>query len=129
MIRKIFIVIPIISLLVLTLNAQESTENEKLARVEKFPEYPGGMEECYKFIRRNIRYENKADKNKEIGIVKVTFVVEKDGSIGEPIKIHQSVSQYYDDEAIRIIKSMPKWEPGIKGGQPVRVRYTIPVKF
>ena len=58
----------------------------------------------------------------------ITFIIEKDGSIGEP-EVVKSVNPYLDKEALRVISAMPKWKPGSQNGKPVRVKYTIPVNF
>ncbi|MDB5031202.1 energy transducer TonB [Mucilaginibacter sp.] len=94
----------------------------KYQQVEKTPQYPGGLEALYKFINKNL--QGRDNKGKVI----TSFVVEKDGSISD-IKVVKSLSKTADTEAIRVIGLMPKWEPGIQGGRPVRVMYSVPINF
>ena len=97
--------------------------------VEIMPEFPdGGMSGLMQFLSRNIQYPINAQKNHTQGRVTVQFVVNKDGSISEP-KIIRGVDPDLDGEAIRVISLMPKWKPGMQKGQPVRVKYTVPVMF
>ncbi len=93
--------------------------------VDQMPEFDGNL---YKFFKDQIRYPRAAVENGTFGIVGLSFVVEKDGSIGA-IKILNSIGDGCTEEAIRVIKSMPKWKPGKNHGELVRVRYNIPVKF
>lgn len=107
--------------------AQDTAKIISTSPIEVFPSFPGGDDALMKFVIKNRHYENAEDRN-QIGIVKVTFVIEKDGSILEP-KIVQAASGFYDKEAIRIVKAMPKWKPGTQNGIPVSVQYTLPIKF
>lgn len=96
--------------------------------VQEAPRFPGGEAEIYKFLSKNTRYPAKAAQNNIQGRVVVQFVIEKDGSIGE-VKIVRSVDPDLDKEAMRVIKSMPKFTPGKQNGQNVRCWYNIPVSF
>jgi len=97
--------------------------------VEIMPEFPdGGMSGLMQFLSKNIQYPINAQKNHTQGRVTVQFVINKDGSISEP-KIIRGVDPDLDGEAIRVISLMPKWKPGMQKGQPVRVKYTVPVMF
>ncbi|WP_455665450.1 TonB family protein [Phocaeicola sp.] len=96
--------------------------------VEEMPEFPGGIGECLKFLGKNIKYPVEAQQAGTQGKVIVQFVVEKDGSIANP-KVVRSIDPNLDGEAIRVISIMPKWKPGMQKGQPVRVKYTVPVTF
>lgn len=96
--------------------------------VEEMPGFPGGEGEMYKFITTTIKYPEEA---KELGIqgkVFVNFVVEPDGSISE-VKLIRGIGGGCDEEAIRVVKSMPKWIPGKQRGVPVRVYFNLPIKF
>ena len=95
---------------------------------EEMPEFPGGMAECMKWLGKNINYPTEAKEKGTQGRVIIQFVVEKDGSITEA-KVARGVDPLLDAEALRVINSSPKWKPGKQGGQPVRVKYTIPVAF
>ena len=97
--------------------------------VEKMPEFPdGGMPGLMKYLSANIRYPEAAHKDGTQGRVTVQFVVGKDGSIGN-VSILRGVDPALDAEAIRVISGMPKWKPGTQKGEPVNVKYTVPVMF
>lgn len=96
--------------------------------VEHEPEFPGGMEKFYKFLQYNIRYPAEAhDKNIQ-GKVFITFVVEKDGSLTD-IKVVRGIGGGCDEEAVRVMKMSPKWNPGTQNNKTVRVFYTMPLSF
>jgi len=96
--------------------------------VEEMPEFPGGERALLDYIGKNIRYPEAA-KEKEIqGRVFIGMVVEKDGSVGE-VKVLRGIGGGCDEEAVRVISSMPKWKPGMQDGKPVRVSYQIPIFF
>ena len=107
---------------------QEPQEEEIFQVVEHMPEFPGGMGALMKFLGKNIKYPTIAQENGTQGRVIVQFVVNKDGSIVDPVVV-RSVDPYLDKEALRVIKSMPKWKPGQQLGKKVRVKYTVPVTF
>ncbi len=107
---------------------EESGEGEIFQVVEEMPEFPGGMEALLAYLSKNIKYPSIAQDNNIKGRVIVEFVVNKDGSIVEPV-VKRSVDTSLDNEAMRVIKAMPKWKPGKQRGKPVRVRYTVPVLF
>lgn len=96
--------------------------------VEQMPCFPSGDIAMVEYLRQNIRYPAEAHKEGIEGRVIATFVVEKDGSISD-IVINRSVHPLLDEEAKRVIAAMPKWTPGRQNGQPVRVKYTIPISF
>ena len=96
--------------------------------VEQQPLFPGGDGEMFDFLSSNIRYPQIAVDNGIEGKVIMQFVVGRDGSI-ENVQVMRGVDRSLDNEAIRLIKSMPKWIPGKQGGSAVRVRYTLPVTF
>ena len=96
--------------------------------VEQMPEFPGGASELFGFLAKTVKYPVAAQKAGQQGRVIATFVVEKDGSIGN-VKVVKSVSEELDAEALRVIGAMPKWKPGMQKGQAVRVKYTIPISF
>jgi protein TonB len=96
--------------------------------VEEQPAYPGGEEARIAFLQNNIKYPEEA---KELGIqgkVFVTFVVEVDGSITD-VRVLRGIGGGCDEEAIRVVRSMPKWVPGKQRGVPVRVQFNLPIKF
>ena len=97
--------------------------------VEEMPEFPGGgMSALMSYLKDNMRYPASAKEKGTQGRVTVQFVVDKDGSIKEP-KLLRSVDKDMDAEALRLISNMPKWKPGRQKGQPVAVKYTVPVMF
>ena len=96
--------------------------------VEEQPGYPGGEEARISYLQQNIKYPEEA---KELGIqgkVFVTFVVEVDGTITD-VRVLRGIGGGCDEEAIRVVKSMPKWVPGKQRGVPVRVQFNLPIKF
>ncbi len=96
--------------------------------VEQMPRFPGGEAALVKYIDTHIKYPPSAVQNRVQGKVIVQFVVKKDGSIGE-VKVVRSVDKDLDKEAIRVVKSLPKFTPGRQNGQVVSVWYTLPVTF
>ena len=96
--------------------------------VDKMPAYPGGDEARIKFYRENIKYPEEARKNGISGTVFISYVVEKDGNITD-VKLLRGVNDLLDAEALRIVKLMPNWIPGMQDGKAVRVQYNIPIYF
>ena len=105
-----------------------STNNNPFDVVEEMPQFPGGAAALMQYLSKNIRYPEEAHKNNIQGRVIVNFIVETDGSITEA-KVTRSIHPLLDAEALRVINAMPKWNPGMQGGKPVRVKYTVPVTF
>ena len=96
--------------------------------VEQMPMFPGGDGALMGYLRDNIHYPTVAAENGVQGRVVVGFVVERDGSITD-VKILRGVDPSLDREAMRVVKSMPKWTPGKQNGSAVRVKYQVPVSF
>lgn len=96
--------------------------------VEQMPMYPGGDEALMGYLRDNIKYPTVAAENGVQGRVVVGFVVERDGSITD-VNILRGVDPSLDREAMRVVKSMPRWNPGKQNGSAVRVKYQVPVSF
>ena len=96
--------------------------------VEQMPSFPGGPSALMQYLNSNIKYPVVAEENGVQGRVVCTFVVEKDGSITD-VRVVKSVDPSLDKEAVRVVKSMPKWIPGKQNGSAVRVKYTVPVTF
>lgn len=96
--------------------------------VEVDPEFPGGMEALIKYLSENIKYPEQAKKDKIQGKVYISFVVEKDGSVADA-KVLRGIGGGCDEEALRVVNAMPKWEPGKQKGTPVRVQYNLPIVF
>ncbi|MXV51625.1 TonB family protein [Pedobacter sp. HMF7647] len=96
------------------------------ASVEVLPEFPGGMNKFYDYVGKKYRYPAQAQEQGVSGRVTVSFIVEKDGSLTD-IKVLRDLGMGTGEEAVRLLKSSPKWKPGIQNGRPVRVAYTIPI--
>lgn len=96
--------------------------------VEQMPSFPGGISGLRTYLNQNIRYPAEAQENCVQGRVVVSFVVEKDGHISD-VTVLRSVDPSLDKEAIRVVRNMPRWTPGKQEGEPVRVRYNVPVSF
>lgn len=108
---------------------EEPKHEEKIfTAVEQPAEFPGGMSALMKFLSSNIRYPEQAAANDIQGKVTVRFVVERDGSIGQ-VTVLKGVDKSLDREAIRVVKSMPKWQAGKNNGVAVRSYFTLPVTF
>ncbi|MBO4690978.1 MAG: energy transducer TonB [Paludibacteraceae bacterium] len=97
--------------------------------VEKMPEFPGGQQALFKYLSENVKYPVIAQENGIQGKVVCQFVVNKDGSIVDVVVVRSGGDPSLDKEAVRVIKSMPKWNPGKQSGKTVRVKYTVPVNF
>ena len=96
--------------------------------VDHNPEFPGGLEELMNFLSKNIRYPKEAYDNKKEGTVFVEFIVNKNGSL-EKAKVIRGVGFGCDEEALRVLRTMPDWEPGTFKGKPVSAQMKIPIKF
>lgn len=95
---------------------------------DKWPDFPGGQKKLFKWLSANIKYPKEAQANKEQGRVIVRFVIDKDGKVMDA-KVVRSISPSLNKEALRLIEAMPRWKPGEKDGQPVAVRFTLPITF
>lgn len=103
-------------------------DNQVFTAVEQMPQFPGGEAELMKYLSTHIKYPTMAMENNIQGQVVVQFVVQKDGSIGE-VKVVRSKDPDLDKEAVRVVKTLPKFIPGKMNGQAVNVWYTLPVRF
>lgn len=107
---------------------EKPKEEEIFVAVEQMAEFPGGQGALKKWLGQNIRYPEAAQQNDIQGRVIVKFVVEKDGSIGQ-VTVVKGVDKDLDREAIRVVKKMPKWQPGKNNGVAVRSYFNLPVTF
>lgn len=96
--------------------------------VEQLPEFPGGMVAFMKWITKNLRYPQTAQQQKIQGKVMVSFIIGTDGKVSE-IKVVKGVNALLDNEAVRVMKMMPKWKPGENKGKPCMTYFCIPVNF
>jgi protein TonB len=125
---------PIVDVLPPTLlpNFQKSpaveADEEIFVVVEKMPEFLGGVDAMMRWLGSNIRYPDAAAGNGIHGRVVCSFVIERDGSITD-VQVMRGVDPALDREAVRVIRAMPNWTPGMQRNTPVRVRFTLPVTF
>ena len=113
-----------------TTNVQTKQSDKKIFRVvEEMPKFKGGDAKLLEFLSMNVKYPQTAVKAKQQGIAIVGFVVRKDGTVGD-VQITKSAGHaVLDEEAMRVVKSMPAWEPGKQKGKPVNVKYNVPITF
>jgi len=108
-----------------------SDEHEKVydfVSIEKVPDFPGGMKKFYEYLGKSIKYPVTAQNNNVQGKIFLSFTVEKDGELND-VQVIRGLGSGLDEEALRVIKGSPKWNPGIQNGDPVRVKYHIAVNF
>ena len=119
-------------LCLMTASAQKTVVSQSKQNVydmvEQMPEFPGGMPAMIDFLQANLKYPEDAIKQNVGGRVLVMFVVEPDGSLSN-VGVARKVFPSLDAEAIRVVKTMPKWKPGKEKGKPVRVNFTLPIVF
>lgn len=98
--------------------------------VDDMPEFPGGQEELFTYLVKNMDYPLNARKNAATGTVYITFIIDKSGNVVTP-EVLKSVEGYpeFDKEAVRLVSEMPTWKPGTIDDEPVNVRYNLPVRF
>lgn len=108
---------------------EEEEEEVVFVVVETMPEFPGGQQALFKYLSENVKYPVIAQENGIQGRVICQFVVNKDGAIVDVEVVRSGGDPSLDKEAVRVIKSMPKWNPGKQRGKAVRVKYTVPVNF
>jgi TonB family protein len=92
---------------------------------DRYPQFPGGLKAYQKFLNENLKWPSQIDAQ---GKVIISFIVEKDGRLTN-IKVDKKLGAEFDNEALRVIKKMPRWEPAMLKGKSVRCRYTIPINF
>lgn len=96
--------------------------------VQERPQFPGGETALYQFLANNVKYPEDAMANNVQGTVWVQFIIDKKGNVTN-VKVVRSVDPSLDKEAVRVVKSMPRWKPGKQRGKPVRVIFQVPIKF
>ena len=107
---------------------EEESDEEVFMVVENMPEFPGGDAGLMKYIQNNVKYPPIAKEYNITGKVYVSFIVDKSGSVTD-VKIARGVDKSLDAEALRVVKSLPKYKPGKQRGKAVRVMFTIPINF
>ncbi|HPD64989.1 MAG TPA: energy transducer TonB [Bacteroidia bacterium] len=105
-----------------------STKDEPYMVVEKMPEFPGGEKALSDYLKKEIKYPQSAIKDKIQGLVIVSFIVETDGSVSS-VNVLKGVSEELDNEAVRVVKAMPKWTSGYQKSKAVRVMLNLPIRF
>ena len=103
-------------------------EHDVYQIVEQMPEFPNGQEALMLYIAKQVKYPAEAKKAGAQGRVFIGFIVEPDGSLSD-FKVLRGIGHGCDEEALRVVKSMPKWKPGMQRGKAVRVQYLVPVNF
>ncbi len=101
---------------------------EEIKIAEQLPQYPGGAVEFMKWLTATLKYPDEALQRKIEGRVMVSFIVEKDGSLSA-IKVEKGINKLLDNEALRVMRLMPKWTPGSEKGKPCRSKVAIPIVF
>lgn len=107
---------------------EEEEEAEIFVVVEIMPEFPGGETALRTFIAKSVNYPPIAAENGIQGKVYVRFVIDQNGKVSNA-EVARSVDPSLDQEALRVIRSLPRWKPGMQRGKPVRVSYTVPINF
>lgn len=107
----------------------KNVDNDSIYQiVEVMPEFPGGSAAMMNYLSKNIKYPEEAKEKGISGRVFLSFVIEKDGSVSD-VKVARGIGKVCDDEAVRVVKAMPNWKPGLMKGKPVRVNYMLPIFF
>lgn len=131
--KRIIIMMMVLALGGATARAQQTAttvENSIFTVVEQAPEFPDGMDAMAPWLGSHVSYPAEAKAQKLEGTVYVTFVVEKDGSIsGVKVLNHREEMTCLEEEAVRLVRSMPKWKAGKQRGKKVRVQFTLPIQF
>lgn len=109
-------------------NAEPQSDNKVYNSVEQMPRFPGGEAGLMRYLQGNIKYPPEAAKNDIEGRVIVQFIIDKTGQVGE-VKVVRPISEELDAEAVRVVKALPKFEPGRQDGEAVSVWYTLPINF
>ncbi|MCB0787622.1 MAG: energy transducer TonB [Flavobacteriales bacterium] len=108
---------------------EENVEEEQIFTiVEEMPQFPGGEQELFKYLGKQMKYPQMAADAGISGVVYVTFVVDKDGKVKDS-KVLRGIGGGCDEEALRVVNNMPPWKPGKQRGKAVRVQYNLPIRF
>jgi len=132
--RKVLFVLLVALLSTTTITAQKTVVSKNQSKenvfdvVEHMPEFPGGMDSLMVFLQRTVKYPKEAMDKGIQGRVLVKFIIEKDGQVSTP-EVVKSVYAALDEEALRVVRCMPNWQPGRQKGKVVRVFFTLPITF
>lgn len=127
--KNLFLLLLFISASTISYSQTDSLDNKIFTFVEKVPVFKGGDAALIKFLQKNIIYPNAERLNDIQGKVITRFVVNKNGKVTDVAVIKSSGSDALDKEAIRVVKKLPKFEPGTQQGKRVRVYYNLPIIF
>ena len=125
--KKLLILLIFSAFCLATVRAQEADRNS-MSNVDQSAEFPGGRKAMLKFFAENVVYPEEALKQDIQGCVRISATIDKDGSV-KNVEVVESVHPLLDAEAVRVVKQMPKWNPGIMNGKPVRVKFSLPITF
>ena len=106
----------------------EESIDDVLIFAETQPSFPGGLEAFYRYVGQSVHYPRQAVQRGVSGKVFIEFVVDKDGSLSD-IRVAKGIGAGCDEEALRVIKNAPRWNPGKQRGRAVRVRMMVPITF
>ena len=126
--KKLVLLLMTLTITLLLPKSTIQAQDETFVVVENMPQFPGGRQALQKYIAKNIKYPKRAQQEKAEGKVFVNFVVDKQGNV-KNVKIIKGAQIDLNNEAIRVIKSLPKWKPGTQKRKPVNVSYTVPISF
>ena len=127
--KKLFLIMFFMAFVSVNAYSQsDDSDNSVYSMVDERAQFPGGQNEMLKYLQENLQYPEAAKANNVHGRVIVKFIVERDGSLSD-IKVMKGIGSGCDEEAIRLIQSMPKWKPGKNKGKEVRVSMMVPVNF
>ena len=127
--KKLFLIMFFMAFVSVNAYSQsDDSDNEVYSMVDERAQFPGGQNEMLKYLQENLQYPEAAKANNVHGRVIVKFIIERDGSLSD-IKVMKGIGSGCNEEAIRLIQSMPKWKPGKNKGKEVRVSMMVPVNF
>jgi protein TonB len=107
---------------------EQHEASDLIGPVEEMPEFPGGVEALFNYIKKEQRYPLEAQTKHIEGVVYTTFVLNENGSISDA-KVLRGIGEGCDEEALRLVNNMPNWTPGKQYGKPVKVQYNLPIRF
>lgn len=110
-------------------NTEQTVNTDSISTPITFPQYGENENDLFDFLRQNMRYPKEVKKKNISGKVIVSFVIEKDGSISNIEVSQKSPHPLLDQEAVRLVKLMNKWKPGYSNGEPIRVKFQLPITF
>lgn len=133
--KKIYLVVLLLGMTLLSFgqNVDEGNHEEESVELKRdlpdeMPEFPGGFDKLAEYIQKNLEYPIMARESGIQGRVFVGFIVESDGTITH-VEVVRGIGGSCDEEAVRVIQCMPKWNPAKKDGKPVRCQFTVPIVF